>query len=83
VKQAREGDKSVRVPEVRRFQNKIVTLELVSGEIITVKILFVDELYGDIIVNVVRTNRPKAHLDRKAEQVIAVADLVAIWELAA
>jgi hypothetical protein len=73
----------VRVPEVRRFQNKTVTLELVNGEIITVKILFVDELYGDIIVNVVGANRPKAHRDRKAKQVIAVADLVSIHEMAA
>jgi len=47
--------------ELEPYQDKTVVLHLVDGEIATAEIVYVHSEYGDIIVNIIHTNRPEAY----------------------
>jgi hypothetical protein len=49
------------IAELEPFQDKTVVLHLVDGEIATAEIVYVDSEYGEIIVNIIHTNRPEAY----------------------
>jgi len=48
----------MKVAELKPYEDKTVVLHLSDGEIATAKIVYVDAEYEDIIVDMVRTNRP-------------------------
>jgi hypothetical protein len=67
--------------EVRPYQDKIVILDLSDGEITKAKILFADAEYGDIVVDIITTNRPERYRrDTKSAFAIRVTDLISIEE---
>ena len=69
------------IAEIRPYQDKMVILTLLDGEITTAKIAFVDAEYEDIVVDVIRTNRPDSYRDSNSAYAIAAADLVSIEEV--
>ena len=48
----------VTVAELKPYEDKTVLLHFRDGEVATVKVVFVDAEYEDIIVDIVTTNRP-------------------------
>ena len=67
--------------EIRLYQDKTVTLTLVDGEVATVKIIFVDTEYEDVVVDIVSTNRPGNYRHVGASYTIAVVDVVSVQEV--
>jgi len=51
----------MKVAELKPYEDKTVVLHLSDGEIATAKIVYVDAEYEDIIVDMVRTNRPDGY----------------------
>lgn len=43
---------------MKSFQDRLVLLKCADGEAIKAKVLFVDEEYQDVILNVVSTDKP-------------------------
>jgi len=78
---ARENIGLMTIAEIRPYQDKMVILTLLDGEITTAKIAFVDAEYEDIVVDVIRTNRPDSYRDSNSAYAIAAADLVSIEEV--
>jgi small nuclear ribonucleoprotein (snRNP)-like protein len=64
--------------DVKEFQDKTVVMELESGEVLTAKILMVDVEYEDVVVDVIRTNRPELNLKSDAVYAIALAQMITI-----
>lgn len=69
------------IAEIKPYQDKTVILTLSDGEIATAKIAFVDAEYEDIVVDVIRTNRPETYRDSNSAYTIAAADLVSVEEV--
>jgi hypothetical protein len=49
------------IVDLQPYEDKTVILNLLDGEISTVKILFVDTEYDDIIVDIIHTNNSKQY----------------------
>ena len=68
--------------ELRPYQDKTVVLRLHDGEIVTVKILFVDAEYEDIIVDIIRSSRPAEYKGpTDAAYTIRAADISSVHEI--
>jgi len=70
------------ITELETYQDKTVVLNLKDGEIATVKIVFVDAEHDDIIVDIIRTNRPKQYKGpRDAAYTIRATDIAFLDEI--
>ena len=66
------------IAELRPYQDKTVVLNLHDGETVSVKILFVDAEYEDIIVDIIHTSRPEHYKWPNCAYTIQAADIVSI-----
>jgi len=73
------GD-TMTIEQLKNYQDKSAILKLSDGEIATVKVLFVDFEYEDIIVDIINTDRPQRYKQSDAAYTIDVADIVSVEE---
>jgi hypothetical protein len=66
----------VELSDMKPLSDKRATLRLSNGEIATVKVIFVDEEYEDIIVEVLKTSHPDQYRDSSAAYTFAAKDIV-------
>ena len=64
------------VSELKPFEGSEVVLHLKDGEVLRVKIHFVDSEYQDIVVDVLETNQPEHYKDPHAAYTIAASDVI-------
>jgi small nuclear ribonucleoprotein (snRNP)-like protein len=70
------------IDELRPYQGKTVTVRLHDGEVTTVKIVFVDAEYEDIIADIIQTNRPVNYKEAPdSAYTIRAADIATISEI--
>ena len=62
--------------ELKQLCHKTVILQLSDGEVLKVKIIFVDDEYEDIIADVLETSRPDRYRDASAAYTIAAVDIL-------
>ena len=61
--------------DLKQVLDKTVVLRMTDGECATVKVLFVDEEYADLIVDVLETSSPDRYRDRSAAYTVAASDI--------
>lgn len=64
--------------ELKPLWNSVVTLRTTDGEVLKAKIVWVDEEYDDIIVEVIDTNQPDHYKDPKAVYTVNAADILTV-----
>lgn len=70
------------IQELKKFEDKIVVLNLTDGERLRVKLCWVDIEYDDIIVDVLETNQPQYYKDTSAAYAIprGMVQSIELWE---
>jgi small nuclear ribonucleoprotein (snRNP)-like protein len=66
----------VTAAELKPLQDRTVYLELCDGEKINAKIVYVDEEYDDVIVDILDTNRPTRYEAKDTAYTIALSEIV-------
>ena len=71
--------------EMKRFEDKLALLKCADGEVIKAKVLFVDEEYADVILDVASTSKmekwQKGHPNSDAAYVIPLAEIEFVQEI--
>ena len=67
---------TVNISELKPFENCEVVLHLKDGEVLRVKINFVDFEYRDIIVDVLETNQPEHYKDPNSAYTVPASEII-------
>jgi hypothetical protein len=67
--------------DVKPFEDREATIQMIDGEQLRAKIVFVDSEYDDVIVDVLETNRPAQYrtVNQKCSYALPLSELVAIF----
>lgn len=68
----------MRIDDLKQFVDKTVTLRMNDGEIVKVKVTFVDEEYEDITAAVVESSCPDHYRGACAIHTFAAADISSV-----
>jgi hypothetical protein len=63
--------------DLKQFRDKTVTLRMRDGEVAKVRVLLVDEEYGDIVADLLLSTHPVNYRDPSAAYTFAAVDIIA------
>jgi hypothetical protein len=66
----------MKLVDLKQFLDKSAVLAMTDGETAKARVVFVDDEYDDIIVDILETSRPDRYRDPSASYTFAVADIV-------
>ncbi len=66
----------MRIDDLKQFLDRTVTLRMTSGEVVKVKVAFIDEDDGELFAAVVETSAPENYRHACAVHTFAAADIV-------